>query len=374
MNEIQAVKTAKIEEVKKNSKKGFTLVELVVVIAILAVLAAIAIPVVSSTIASSQRSAALSDAQTLELALKEAHAQIIAKDTSVYQASATVKDVVDKKSLQSIGLGTAADTRTIGGTQYTLSWDANDDKCYWLDSSGKNLDSSITPGGSSQAAILTSDGVSGNEALNQARVEETGLNIPSLQEVTKIDGKWAIIFDYIEGKTLAQLMEENPEKTDEYLELFVNLQMEVLSKKAPLLNKLKDKMQRKISETGLDATTRYELSTRLNGMPKHTKVCHGDFNPSNIIITADGTPYILDWSHATQGNGSADAARTYLLFKLNKQDELAEKYIKLFCDKTDTARQYVQEWLPIVAASQSVKGKEEEREFLLSWVNVCDYQ
>ena len=67
MNEIQAVKTAKIEEVKKNSKKGFTLVELVVVIAILAILAANAIPVVSSTIASSQRSSALSDAQTLEI-------------------------------------------------------------------------------------------------------------------------------------------------------------------------------------------------------------------------------------------------------------------------------------------------------------------
>lgn len=32
-----------------------------------------------------------------------------------------------------------------------------------------------------------------NEALNQARVEETGLNIPKIEEVTKIDGKWAII-------------------------------------------------------------------------------------------------------------------------------------------------------------------------------------
>ena len=74
-----------MEVVKKNIEKGFTLVELVVVIAIPAVLAAIAIPLLSSTIESSQRSTALSDAQTLELALKEAHAQIIAKDTSVYQ-------------------------------------------------------------------------------------------------------------------------------------------------------------------------------------------------------------------------------------------------------------------------------------------------
>lgn len=213
-----------------------------------------------------------------------------------------------------------------------------------------------------------------NEALNQARVEETGLNIPALKEVTMVDGKWAIVTEFIEGETLAALMEKNPDKIDEYMELFVKLQVEVQSKKAPLLNKLKDKMLRKIGETGLDATTRYELSTRLNGMPKHTKVCHGDFNPSNIIISPDGTPFILDWSHATQGNASADAARTYLLFKLNKQDELAEKYMKLFCTVTDTARQYVDEWLPIVAASQSVKGKEEEQEFLLSWVNICDYQ
>ncbi len=213
-----------------------------------------------------------------------------------------------------------------------------------------------------------------NEALNQARVEETGLNIPKIEEVTKINGKWALISTYIEGKTLAQLMDENPDKIDEYLNMFVDIQINILSKTAPLLNKLKDKMKRKICSTNLDAATKYELHTRLNGMPKHTKVCHGDFNPSNVIITPDGTPYVIDWSHATQGNGSADAARTYLLFRLNKQDEIAEKYINLFSEKTDTSRQYINEWLPIVAASQSVKDKPEEREFLLSWVNICEYQ
>ena len=213
-----------------------------------------------------------------------------------------------------------------------------------------------------------------NEALNQARVEETGLNIPKIEEVCKVDGKWAIISTFIEGKTLQQLMDENPDKMDEYLELFVNVQLQILNTKCPLLKRLKDKMQDKISQTDLDATTRYELHTRLASMKKHNKVCHGDFNPSNVVITPDGTPFILDWSHATQGNGAADAARTYLLFCLKGEEELAEKYLKLYCEKADVARQYVNAWMPIVAASQSVKGNPEEREFLLRWANVFDYQ
>lgn len=213
-----------------------------------------------------------------------------------------------------------------------------------------------------------------NEALNQARVEETGLNIPKIHEVTVIDGKWTIVSDYIKGKTLQQLMDEHPEKKDEYLNLFVDLQLEMHSKSCPLLTKLRDKMNRKISQTDFDATTRYELHSRLDAMPKHNKLCHGDFNPSNIIITDDGTPYIIDWSHATQGNASADVARTYLLFWLNGDIEGAKKYLELLCRKSNTARQYVQKWMPIVAASQSVKGNEKEREFLHGWVNVVDYE
>ena len=213
-----------------------------------------------------------------------------------------------------------------------------------------------------------------NEALNLARIEETDLNIPKLLEVTTIDGKWAIVYEYIKGKTLAQLMQEHPEKKEEYLEQFVDIQLEIQSQTCPLLTKIKDKMNRKIRQAELDATTRYDLHTRLESMPNHTKVCHGDFNPSNVIISDEGVPYVIDWSHVTQGNASADAARTYLLFWLDGDIEGAEQYLDLFCKKSDTAKQYVQKWMPIVAASQSVKGNEKEREFLLNWVNVVDYQ
>lgn len=214
-----------------------------------------------------------------------------------------------------------------------------------------------------------------NEALNQARVEDTGLSIPKIKSVEQADdGRYCIVMDYVEGKSLETLMAENPKKEDEYLKLFVDIQCEIHSKSNPLLNKLRDKMERKIGESGLDATTRYELNVRLNSMPKHSKLCHGDFNPSNVIIDSKGNYSVIDWAHATQGNASADVARTYLLFNIHGQKELADKYLKLFCEKTDTAVQYVQQWLPVVAASQLVKGKPEEREILNKWASVCQYE
>ena len=213
-----------------------------------------------------------------------------------------------------------------------------------------------------------------NEALNQARIEETGLNIPKVLEVTMIDGKWAIVSEYIKGKTLAQVMAEDEDNKDKYIEMLVDLQMSVHACVCPQLPKLKDKMSRKIADTDFDATTRYDLYTRLESMPKHKKVCHGDFNPSNIIVTEDGTLYILDWSHATQGNASADVARTYLLFWLAGDSASAERYLDLFCEKSKTEKRYVQKWMPIVAASQSVKGNAQERELLSNWVSVVDYQ
>lgn len=213
-----------------------------------------------------------------------------------------------------------------------------------------------------------------NEALNQARIEETGLNIAKILEVCTIEGKWALVSEYIEGKPLSQLMAENPDKMDEYMHLFVQVQLMIHNQTCPMLSRLKDKMKRKISQADLDATTRYDLHTRLEGMPKHSKVCHGDFRPSNVIISEDGTPYVIDWSHVTQGNASADAARTYLCFWLKGELDNAEKYLDLFCQKSGTEKRYVQKWMPIVAASQSVKGNAKEREFLLSWATVVDYE
>ena len=211
------------------------------------------------------------------------------------------------------------------------------------------------------------------EALTHARVEATGLKIPTIHEVSVIDNRWAIHMDCIDGKTLADVIKEDPGNIKKYINDMVDIQIEIHSKQVPKLSKLKDKLIRQINEIDcIDDVIKYELLTRLDSMPKHIKLCHGNFMPENIILNENGT-YIVDWVAARQGNASADVGRTYLLLCLH-YPEAADMYLDLFCEKTNTSKKYVQDWLPIVAAAQLKENKPEEKELLMKWVNVVAYE
>ena len=213
-----------------------------------------------------------------------------------------------------------------------------------------------------------------NEALITAYVETTGLPIPAVKSVDCIDGCWALTIERADGRTLEAKMAEEPEKRTEYLEKFVDIQLRVNSFKATHLRNTRDKMEEEINSLkNLDPSTRYELLQRLHGMPRHTKLCHGDFVPSNILIADDGSYKIIDWAHATQGNAGADAAISYMRFCLT-DPSMAEEYLKIFSKKSDTAIQYMQKWMPIVAAAQLTKGVPEEKELLEQWISVAEYE
>lgn len=214
-----------------------------------------------------------------------------------------------------------------------------------------------------------------NEAFIQVCVEESGVPVPHITRVFQNEeGGWALEMEYVEGKNMLQLMEENPERVDELLERFVEIQLEVGSHRARRLRNTKIKMSDAVkSLTDVDASTRYELQARIGGMANHTKLCHGNFVPSNVVIRPDGSYCILDWAHATSGNAGGDAAATYLMFTLEKP-ELADKYLHCYAKKADMAIQYIQRWMPVVAAYQMTKHKPGEREILEDWISVAEYQ
>lgn len=216
-----------------------------------------------------------------------------------------------------------------------------------------------------------------NEALNLARINECGIRSPKALEVTKLEGDeagWALITTKVPGVTLAEKIEAEPQRFGEYLEQFVDLQIEIHGYTSPLLNRQGDKYARMINSLeAINATTRYNLLERLDGLKKGSAVCHGDFNPSNVIVSEDGTLSVCDWAHATQGAPAADVAMTYLLFSLTSKEQ-AEAYLDTYCERADMAKQIVRQWLPVIAASELARKRKVNEEFLMSWVDVFDYQ
>lgn len=213
-----------------------------------------------------------------------------------------------------------------------------------------------------------------NEASNHVRLEEIGLNVPKVLEVTKLDDKWAIVTEYIRGKTLEQLMKEHPENKNAYYRTLADLQSSVHKKECPYLYRLKDELNQKINVSELDATTRYALHNRLETLAKGMAICHGDFCPSNIILSEDGIYYTVDWTLASYGNPLADVAQTYIMLWLNNSYEDAELYLDLYCSESHADKEQVYAWLPIIGAAMSVRRPLQERTVLLECVNSQDFK
>ncbi len=217
-----------------------------------------------------------------------------------------------------------------------------------------------------------------NEAVNLARVAEAGVCVPKVLEVSQTaDGGWALATEFVPGTTLRKLMDEADEaKKAELLEKFVDLQVEIQNTQAPaLLNSQRAKFKNMISSVSdIDPTQRYDLEMRADRMHGHKYICHGDFNPSNVIIGDDGKAYVCDWAHVTRGLPEADAALSYILFKMYHADQ-AEAYLDLYSKKADMPKQKIMYWVPVVAAAELARGRKDAEEMLKSFVDAAnDYE
>ena len=160
------------------------------------------------------------------------------------------------------------------------------------------------------------------------------------------------------------------------LEKFVDLQVEVQNTSAPgLLNSQRAKFKQMVDkDKEIDPTSRYELEMRADQMTGHKFICHGDFNPSNVILGDDGQTYVCDWAHVTRGLPEADAAMTYILFKMYHADQ-AELYLDLYSEKADMPKQKIMYWVPVVAAAELARGRKDSEEMLKSFVEATnDYE
>ncbi|MDG5473186.1 aminoglycoside phosphotransferase family protein [Jeotgalibacillus sp. ET6] len=195
------------------------------------------------------------------------------------------------------------------------------------------------------------DTESEKEATKQRYAFSCGLPVPEVLEVTTINGKQAIIMEYVEGVSLGEMFLQNREAIHDYLTISVDAQLKIHSVIPDKIETMFDKLQRQIeSVQKLDQRIKEQLLKKLNSFSYESRLCHGDFHLFNLI-QRDQKITVIDWVDSSSGDIRADVCRTYLLY-MPFSTELAELYITIYCEKSGLLKSEIMQWAPIIAAAR----------------------
>lgn len=207
------------------------------------------------------------------------------------------------------------------------------------------------------------------EANKQKNALLFGLNVPKVLDVTIIDGKQAIIMEYIKGRTLGEIVSRNMEQAEYYMDISIDIQQKIHMVATDSLEPMTEKLSRQIkSAHALDNRHKSTLIQKLDAMRFEKRLCHGDYHLFNLIMS-DNKVTIIDWVDSSAGDIRADIYRTYLLYSQFSTD-LADIYLRLYCEKSGLSKDEIFQWAPIIAGarlSENVSSEKSER--LLEIVN-----
>ncbi|WP_261134069.1 aminoglycoside phosphotransferase family protein [Bacillus sp. Marseille-Q3570] len=208
-----------------------------------------------------------------------------------------------------------------------------------------------------------------NEAYKQKMAYSCGLSVPKVMDVTKIEGKQAIIMEYIEGKTIGAIISNNIEQAEHYMNICVDVQQRIHQNEARSIEQMSEKLSRQIENApNLENKLKLVLLGKLDMMTFEKRLCHGDFHPFNLIMS-ENRVVIIDWVDSSAGDLRADIYRTYLLCS-QFSEELAKMYMHLCCEKYGLSKDEIFQWAPIIAAARLSEGvSSENSERLIEIVN-----
>lgn len=189
-----------------------------------------------------------------------------------------------------------------------------------------------------------------SETLNQARAEELGYSVPKVVDVRKVEDKWAVVTETFQGVNAYDIMTRNKDRVDECLDRIIQAQIGMHAIECDSFISMTSIIDDAICSTDLSAVGRFYLHGYLSSLPRKRVLCHGDLNPKNIFLKDDGGYCVVDWKYASEGDPDCDSVVTYLELLLQFDEEIADKYLNKYIEKTAANRKDVEKWIPVCAA------------------------
>ena len=227
------------------------------------------------------------------------------------------------------------------------------------------------------------------EAEYTAAVRTRDVPAPSVIDLIEVDGRRAIVFERIDGRSMWDHMLDEPERIPEFATLLADTHRRIFAAGPPdALDGLIDRMQRKLGDVAqVSPDERSEACELARSLPRGAALLHGDLHPGNVLMTSSG-PVAIDWFDASIGHPVADVVRSSLLMRpfgdrgdpphLPGADpamltELHDSYVGEMVGVLDLDPEVLGRWEAVVAASRLSEGAQSDEPALVEmWRARCD--
>jgi len=221
---------------------------------------------------------------------------------------------------------------------------------------GQGKPAEVFAWGDSQVLKLYREGWPRAKVEQEARLiqvaHNTGLPVYNVMDVVEVEGRPGIIMERVRGTSMQKIIEASPMKFVTLAPLLGELHAQVHVISVSGLPSQRQRMERQIRAAQvLSEDVKQKALHALARLPEGDILCHGDFHPDNIMMTAKG-PIIIDWCMASQGNPLADVADAKVLIQygvpegkpLNRFMQWGRRWFQRF---------YVRRYLQLTARSAS---------------------
>lgn len=154
-----------------------------------------------------------------------------------------------------------------------------------------------------------------NIAKEVSRIYE---ECPVCYETVEIDGRKGIVYELITGVILNDVFLQNPLQILNLLRIMGDTHSRMNTIRTERLTNSKELFVKKINRSSHISEKEKAIIMEFLSGTDDTCLCHGDFHPENLIVTAKRKFKVIDWTNAYSGTGLSDAARTYYLLKYGK--------------------------------------------------------
>lgn len=214
---------------------------------------------------------------------------------------------------------------------------------------------------------------------------EAGANAPAVSaDVVEVDGRNGLIYERVNGVSMVRQLTQKPWLVWKMGRLMAALHAAMHRTTSHELPAQYDRLCRDIQAVPyLSDDAKARIVAYLDTLPAGNTVCHGDFHPDNIILTANGA-VILDWMNAARGNALGDVARTSLMLSSKALPPgttavraliiqllrriMHSVYIHRYCVLAGVTPEQIDAWWLPVAAARLSENIPEETDWLVGQV------